>query len=85
MTTGRTLPAGLVPIALDAMGGDFAPSETVAGALKAAASGGVAVLLVGDTAAIQAELAKHPNAAKLPVIPVPSEGVVQEGEPPAQA
>jgi glycerol-3-phosphate acyltransferase PlsX len=75
----------MVPIALDAMGGDFAPAETVAGAVLAAAKGGIAVLLVGDTAAVQAELKRHPQAARLPLIPVPSEGVVIEGEAPAQA
>ena len=67
------------------MGGDFAPAETVAGAVLAASKGGVAVLVVGDMQAVQAELAKHPKAARLPVIPVPSEGVVAEGEAPAQA
>jgi glycerol-3-phosphate acyltransferase PlsX len=85
MTTPPSLPPHLIPIALDAMGGDFAPDETVAGAVLAAQKGGIAVLLVGDPAALKTELGKHPAAAKLPVIPVPSEGVVQEGEAPAQA
>ena len=39
-------------IALDAMGGDRAPSETVAGAIDAAKRG-VDVVLVGDTAALE--------------------------------
>jgi glycerol-3-phosphate acyltransferase PlsX len=85
MTTQSPFPPGIVPIALDAMGGDFAPSETVAGAVMAASKGGVAILLVGDPAAVQAELARHSAAAKLPLIPVASEGVVMEGEPPALA
>ena len=85
MTTGSHFPPGIVPVALDAMGGDYAPAETVAGAVLAASKGGVAVLLVGDPAALQAELRKHPAAAKLPIISVPSEGVVAEGEPPALA
>lgn len=85
MTTPPSMPAGMVPVALDAMGGDFGPAETVAGAVMAASKGGVAVLLVGDPAAIQAELKKHPAAARLPLIPVPSEGVVTEGEQPALA
>ena len=46
-------------IALDAMGGDHAPAETVAGAVAAARAYGVEVALVGRTAAIEAELAKH--------------------------
>jgi glycerol-3-phosphate acyltransferase PlsX len=47
------------PIALDAMGGDFAPEETVLGAVQAARERGVGVVLVGPEAAIRAELAKH--------------------------
>jgi glycerol-3-phosphate acyltransferase PlsX len=35
-------------IALDAMGGDFAPEVTVAGAIEAAAEYGIDVILVGD-------------------------------------
>ena len=45
-------------IALDAMGGDFAPKETVAGAVLAAQAG-VPVLLVGQKETIEAELKKH--------------------------
>ncbi len=45
-------------IALDAMGGDFAPKETVEGAVLAARQG-LAVLLVGDESQINSELAKH--------------------------
>ena len=70
-------------VAVDAMGGDFAPGETVAGAVQAAKAGGVHVLLVGDPEQVQAELAKH-DTGRLPIKPVPSEGVVREGESPAQ-
>ena len=52
------------PIALDAMGGDYAPEATVAGAIRAASRFGLPVLLVGDPARITAELDKH---APLPV------------------
>ena len=46
-------------IALDAMGGDFAPGEVVVGAVEAAAQQpDVKVLLVGQLAPIQAELDK---------------------------
>ena len=45
-------------IALDAMGGDFAPKETVAGAYLAAEELGVEVILVGDEKNIEAELKK---------------------------
>ena len=55
-------------IALDAMGGDFAPVETVAGAVLAARESDVAVLLVGDPDALQAQLDGHPAAAVDPRI-----------------
>lgn len=46
-------------IALDAMGGDYAPGEIVVGAVEAAAGiPDVKVILVGQMAAIQAELEK---------------------------
>ena len=47
------------PIALDAMGGDYAPEATVAGAIRAASRFGLPVLLVGDPARITAQLDKH--------------------------
>ena len=43
--------AGL-PVAVDAMGGDRAPGEIVAGAFQAAKELGVAVLLIGDPACL---------------------------------
>ena len=55
-------------IALDAMGGDNAPAETVAGAVDAAQRG-VEVILVGDAAAIERELNKH--GTPLPVVDAP--------------
>ncbi len=47
-----------IRIAVDVMGGDFGPSVVVPGALDAAREGGFAVVLVGDTESIEAELAK---------------------------
>ena len=66
------------------MGGDYAPAETVAGAVEAARHDGVAIVLVGDPEAVESELAKH-DSGKLPIKAVPSEGIVAEGEPPALA
>ena len=37
----------MLPVAVDAMGGDQAPGEIVAGAIQAAAELGVPVVLVG--------------------------------------
>lgn len=58
----------MVRIALDAMGGDLAPSETVAGAVQASERG-VDVVLVGDETAVREELAR--NESSLPVVDAP--------------
>jgi glycerol-3-phosphate acyltransferase PlsX len=46
-------------IAVDAMGGDFAPAAVVDGAVQATADDGVQVLLVGQREKIERELARH--------------------------
>ncbi len=46
-------------VALDALGGDHAPAEIVAGAVQAARLWGIAVILTGPEAQVRAELAKH--------------------------
>ena len=43
-------------VAIDAMGGDHAPAELVAGAIEAVSGGHIEVALVGDEASIRAEL-----------------------------
>ncbi len=69
-------------IALDAMGGDHAPAETVRGAVEAAREYGVEVVLVGRPDAIQAELAKHHTAGlRLPVEPAASVIPMDEHQP----
>jgi len=55
-TVQRDQPLGRLPIAVDAMGGDNAPGEIVAGALRAASELGVRILLVGRREAIDSEL-----------------------------
>ncbi len=58
-----------VRVALDAMGGDNAPGEIVAGAVQAARAYGFGVYLVGREDAIRAELAKHDTQGlDLPII-----------------
>ena len=47
---------GPVVIAVDAMGGDFAPRTAVAGAFQAATEHGIQILLVGDETRVRAEL-----------------------------
>jgi phosphate acyltransferase len=48
-----------VRIALDAMGGDFAPQATVEGAVLAARELKLRVVLVGDRSILQKEMAEH--------------------------
>ena len=74
-------------ISIDAMGGDFAPREIVAGTLRAAEeiSGIDKLLLVGDETAIQAELAKHPRKVPDCIEIVHASEVVGMGESPVVA
>jgi glycerol-3-phosphate acyltransferase PlsX len=54
-------------IALDAMGSDRAPKPEIEGAIHAARSYGVRVLLIGPETTIRTELDRHPAAARLPI------------------
>lgn len=54
-------------VALDAMGGDFAPAETVYGAIEAVKEFQCEVVLVGDKAQIEEILHKCPDWDKLPI------------------
>jgi glycerol-3-phosphate acyltransferase PlsX len=74
----------LVRVAVDAMGGDNAPGEVVAGAVEAAREGIAHVALVGDTEKVELELAKH-DTAGLPIAAVPSQGTITEVDQPALA
>src|ERR1700722_5686682 len=57
----------MVTIAVDAMGGDDAPKAEVEGAIRAARSLGVRVILVGKQDVVRAELDKHEDIADLPI------------------
>jgi phosphate acyltransferase len=67
-------------IALDAMGGDFAPGETVAGAVEAARRG-VEVVLVGKPEAIRPVLDGFES--EIPIVEAPD--VIEMGEDPSKA
>lgn len=54
-------------IAVDAMGGDYAPRVAVAGAVQAAAEMGIRITLVGNREAVAKELACHPVADHISV------------------
>lgn len=57
----------MLTIAVDAMGGDHAPKSEVEGAIRAASSLPVKVILVGVEKVVRKELALYPEAAKLPI------------------
>jgi glycerol-3-phosphate acyltransferase PlsX len=69
-------------IVVDAMGGDNAPGEIVAGALMAAGGLGVELVLVGRTAAIEAEL-EGAKASNLRIVDAPD--VIAMDEHPTDA
>ncbi|SRR5579883_64339 len=70
-------------IAIDAMGGDYAPGEIVAGALRAQEELGVKVLLVGDPEQVGAAIKQHTSTSTLEIIP--AEGTIEMGEEPLSA
>jgi len=71
-------------VAIDAMGGDFAPRAPVEGAVLASRHENTEVFLVGDVDKVQAELANF-DSAGLPITVIPSKGKVEDHEPPALA
>jgi glycerol-3-phosphate acyltransferase PlsX len=71
-------------VAVDAMGGDYAPREVVEGAVQAAQDLGVEVLLVGPTALIEREL-QPLGGRSLPITVVEAPEVIEMGEAPAMA
>lgn len=77
----------MMRIAVDAMGGDDAPSTVVEGAIHAAqqAEGDLHVALFGPEEQIQQELARHDGADALPIAVVDAPEVIGMGEAPATA
>lgn len=71
-------------VAVDAMGGDYAPAEIVLGAVQAAREYGVGILLVGPEERIRPELARH-DTAELDIDIVHTDEVIEMGEHPAEA
>ena len=72
-----------VRVVLDAMGGDYAPVETVRGAIQALRSQPIQLTLVGDKGEVEAQLAKY-EVAGLPLAVVASEGRVGDDEHPVR-
>ena len=73
-----------VRIAVDAMGGDHAPQEIIRGAVMAAQTGNVEIILVGPTNILGKELANY-TSANLPIRCVEASDIIKEGEAPGSA
>ncbi len=71
----------MIRIAVDAMGGDYAPREVVYGAILAAKEYALSIQLVGLQDKIEAELKRH-DLRGLDIQIVPSSEVVEMGEKP---
>ncbi len=74
----------MMRIAVDAMGGDHAPREIVAGAVRAARDLGVEVILVGPTGRLREEL-RLVDAPGMPVRIEEAPEVIEMAEAPAMA
>lgn len=75
----------MIKVAVDAMGGDYAPAEMVAGAVQAVnANKEISVLLVGQEQAVSEELKKHKFPAEQIQI-VPASEIIETEEPPVNA
>lgn len=70
-------------IAIDTAGGDFAPRNIIDGALVAARRFGFGLTLVGSRAAMEAELARHGDAARVDIRLVEAEDAVGRADAPA--
>jgi glycerol-3-phosphate acyltransferase PlsX len=71
-------------IAVDAMGGDYAPASVVEGAVHAAREADISITLVGDEKRIMAELEKFPGT-NLPITIKSASEVIEMGESPSLA
>ena len=70
---------GDLPLAVDAMGGDHAPDEIVAGALAAQREHGIRILLTGPAARLRQALAKLDAAGELAIVPAEDNLAMNEG------
>lgn len=75
---------GVIRIAVDAMGGDFAPAEIVAGAVKGARELNLDLILVGESAAVHQELSKF-DVGELNLTVIPAKERIDMVDDPVQA
>lgn len=75
-----------IRVAVDAMGGDYAPGEVVKGAVYAAQQSDVEIILTGPVSVLKKELAKcGASNDNLPIRCVEASELIEEGESPASA
>ncbi|TDC09440.1 phosphate acyltransferase PlsX [Nonomuraea longispora] len=67
------------PIALDAMGGDHAPHEIVAGAVHAVRECGLRIVLVGSPRVLYEALADHDATQEIPIVRAEEALTMDEG------
>ena len=77
-----TWPSGRFTIAVDAMGGDYAPDEVIKGSLEALQSDEIDILLVGPQDILHSKLSEYKYAGTS-VRCINANKYVREGEPPA--
>jgi phosphate acyltransferase len=70
---------GTGAVAVDAMGGDHAPAEIVAGAVAAARDHGVPIVLTGRAGQLRPLLARHGAAGEIPVVTADDAIAMNEG------
>ena len=75
----------MITVAVDAMGGDHAPAPEVLGAVRAARSQDVSIILVGREDLLRAELAKYSDARQLAIRIAHASEVVTMDDNPAKA
>jgi phosphate acyltransferase len=74
----------VVTVAVDAMGGDYAPREIVRGAIEGANKEGIGIILVGREDAVRKELEGY-RISGLPIHVRHAGNVILDGEPPIMA
>ncbi|WP_436764273.1 phosphate acyltransferase PlsX [Streptosporangium sp. V21-05] len=70
---------GVLPIALDAMGGDNAPDEIVAGAVLAVREHGISVVLVGAPRPLSEALSRYDATTEIPIVRAEEALAMDEG------
>jgi glycerol-3-phosphate acyltransferase PlsX len=73
---------GRIRVAVDAMGGDYAPGEIVKGAVVAAQNDDTEVFLIGSTSVLKEELARHKSTYSSRIHVIEANDSIKENESP---